>query len=130
MNYGDYAYIEAFPRGMFQFFPDPNLARRAQIFEIWIRPISSTAPGNLHDRTLFATRAALFELQKLVDDVEQMVQDSPDREVETRVIGEMVMDALGHLDQVAYVRFASVYRNFREAKDFEDFVGKLSADRD
>ncbi len=39
MNYGDYAYIEAFPRGMFQFFPDPNIARRAQIFEIWIRPV-------------------------------------------------------------------------------------------
>jgi transcriptional repressor NrdR len=42
----------------------------------------------------------------------------------------MVMDALGNLDQVGYVRFASVYRNFREAKDFEEFVGKLSADRD
>ena len=38
MNYGDYAYIEAFPRGMFQFFPDPNVARQRQIFEIWIRP--------------------------------------------------------------------------------------------
>jgi transcriptional repressor NrdR len=42
----------------------------------------------------------------------------------------MVMDALAQLDQVAYVRFASVYRNFREAKDFEDFVGQLSGDRD
>ena len=39
MNYGDYAYIEAFPRGMFQFFPDPNVARRAQLFEVWIRPV-------------------------------------------------------------------------------------------
>ena len=39
MNYGDYAYVEAFPRGMFQFFPDPNVARRAQLFEIWIRPV-------------------------------------------------------------------------------------------
>src|SRR4029079_5693893 len=38
MNYGDYAYIEAFPRGMFQFFPEPNIGRRAQLFEIWIRP--------------------------------------------------------------------------------------------
>jgi transcriptional repressor NrdR len=51
-------------------------------------------------------------------------------EIPTKVIGEMVMDALGNLDQVGYVRFASVYRNFREAKDFEEFVGKLSADRD
>jgi transcriptional repressor NrdR len=40
------------------------------------------------------------------------------------------MDALASLDQVAYVRFASVYRNFREAKDFEEFVGKLGADAD
>ena len=39
MNYGDYAYIEAFPGGMFQFFPEPNVARRAQLFEVWIRPV-------------------------------------------------------------------------------------------
>ena len=45
INYGDYAYIEAFPRGMFQFFPDPNVARRRQIFEIWIRPV---VPANAH----------------------------------------------------------------------------------
>jgi zinc protease len=60
MNYGDYAYIEAFPRGMFQFFPNPNLGRKAQLFEVWIRPV---APQNAH----FALRAALFELGKLVD---------------------------------------------------------------
>jgi zinc protease len=61
MNYGDYAYIEAFPRGMFQFFPDPNLARRAQIFEVWIRPV---APENAH----MALRIAIFELRKLIED--------------------------------------------------------------
>ncbi len=60
MNYGDYAYIEAFPRGMFQFFPNPNLGRKAQLFEIWIRPV---APQNAH----FALRLALAELGKLVD---------------------------------------------------------------
>jgi zinc protease len=59
MNYGDYAYIEAFPRGMFQFFPNPNLARRAQLFEIWIRPV---APENAH----FALRIALAELDKAI----------------------------------------------------------------
>jgi zinc protease len=59
MNYGDYAYIEAFPRGMFQFFPDPNLARRAQIFEIWIRPV---VPENAH----MALRIATHELENLV----------------------------------------------------------------
>ncbi|MES2739953.1 MAG: pitrilysin family protein [Pseudomonadota bacterium] len=61
INYGDYAYIEAFPRGMFQFFPSPNLARRAQLFEVWIRPV---APENAH----LALRIALTELDKLVSE--------------------------------------------------------------
>ena len=57
MNYGDYAYIEAFPRGMFQFFPDPNIARRAQLFEVWIRPV---VPEN----GPMALRIALHELRQ------------------------------------------------------------------
>jgi zinc protease len=61
MNYGDYAYLEAFPRGMFQFFPDPNVARRRQLFEIWIRPV---VPANAH----MSLRIALYELQKLIKD--------------------------------------------------------------
>ena len=60
MNYGDYAYMEAFPRGMFQFFPDANIARRAQIFEIWIRPV---VPENAQ----MALRIATNELQNLID---------------------------------------------------------------
>jgi zinc protease len=60
LNYGDYAYIEAFPRGMFQFFPDANITRRNQIFEIWIRPV---LPQNAHH----ALRIALFELKNLID---------------------------------------------------------------
>ena len=61
LNYGDYAYVEYFPRGMFQFQPDPNLGRRQQIFQIWIRPVE---PQNGH----FALRAALYEYDKLVRD--------------------------------------------------------------
>ncbi|MDX1632489.1 MAG: insulinase family protein, partial [Thermoanaerobaculia bacterium] len=61
MNYGDYAYIEAFPRGMYQFFPDPNLGRQAQIFEIWIRPVT---PENGH----MALRIAIYELQNLIEE--------------------------------------------------------------
>ena len=67
MNYGNYSYIEAFPAGYATQQPRVNVPRRSHLFEIWIRPISMTAPGNLHERTLFATRAALFELKKLVD---------------------------------------------------------------
>jgi len=59
LNYGDYAYIEYFPRGMFQFEPDPNLARRQQIFQIWIRPVE---PATAH----FSLRLALYELDRLV----------------------------------------------------------------
>jgi zinc protease len=58
LNYGDYAYLEYFPRGMFQFEPDPNLGRRGQIFQIWIRPVQ---PPTAH----FALRLALYELDKL-----------------------------------------------------------------
>jgi zinc protease len=61
LNYGDYAYIEYFPRGMFQFTPDPNLGRQQQIFQIWIRPVE---PMN----GMFALRATLFEYDKLVRD--------------------------------------------------------------
>jgi zinc protease len=59
LNYGDYAYIEYFPRGMFQFEPDPNIARQQQIFQIWIRPVE---PNNAN----FTLRAALYEYDKLV----------------------------------------------------------------
>ncbi|MDX6612168.1 MAG: zinc protease [Blastocatellia bacterium] len=61
LNYGDYAYIEYFPRGMFQFQPDPNLGRRQQIFQIWIRPVE---PQNGH----FVLRAALYEYERLLRD--------------------------------------------------------------
>jgi zinc protease len=58
LNYGDYAYIEYFPRGMYQFHPDPNLGRQQQIFQVWIRPVE---PKN----GLFALRTAMYELDKL-----------------------------------------------------------------
>jgi zinc protease len=68
MNYGDYSYIEAFPLGYTTQEPPVNVSRRSQLFEIWIRPISKTAAPDLHERALFATRAAWRELAKLVDD--------------------------------------------------------------
>jgi zinc protease len=66
MNYGDYSYIEAFPRGYATQERPVNYGRRSNLFEIWIRPISGTGPDDLHDRTLFATRAAWRELDALV----------------------------------------------------------------
>ncbi|ARD44178.1 pitrilysin family protein [Colwellia sp. PAMC 21821] len=61
MNYGDYAYIEYFPRGMFQTKPDANLGRSSQIFQVWLRPLRSNNDAH------FATRAALYELDKLIE---------------------------------------------------------------
>ena len=61
INYGDYAYIEYFPRGMFAMEPSPNLARRSQIFQIWIRPVEPPAAA-------FTLRLAFFELEKLIKD--------------------------------------------------------------
>ena len=60
MNYGDYSYIEYFPRGMFQTKPDANLGRSSQIFQVWLRPLRSNNDAH------FATRAALYELDKLI----------------------------------------------------------------
>lgn len=62
MNYGDYAYIEYFPRGMFQFHPDTNLARQQQIFQVWLRPLRDNNDAH------FATRTAMFELDKMIED--------------------------------------------------------------
>lgn len=68
-------------------------------------------------------------VERIVNGIQRRLESSGETEIPTDMIGELVMDALYALDQVAYVRFASVYRNFREAKDFEDFVGKLGADQ-
>jgi transcriptional repressor NrdR len=65
-------------------------------------------------------------LERVVNGIVRRLESSGENEIPTSAIGEAVMDALASLDKVAYVRFASVYRNFREAKDFETFIGKLS----
>ncbi|MGR4000939.1 MAG: transcriptional regulator NrdR [Alphaproteobacteria bacterium] len=61
-------------------------------------------------------------LDNVISGIVRRLESSGEHEIDSKVIGEMVMDALGTLDPVAYVRFASVYRNFREVRDFEDFV--------
>lgn len=63
--------------------------------------------------------------ERAVSGIVRRLESSGEHELPSSVIGEMVMDALAALDQVAYVRFASVYRNFREAKDFEEFIENL-----
>ena len=65
-------------------------------------------------------------VDRAVSGIVRRLESGGEHDVPSSAIGEMVMDALSALDQVTYVRFASVYRNFREAKDFEEFIGSLS----
>lgn len=68
---------------------------------------------------------SLNALEKIADEIEQELQNSLEREVTTSEIGEMVMSKLKHVDEVAYVRFASVYRQFKDVNTFFDELSKL-----
>lgn len=68
-------------------------------------------------------------LQRLADEIDREIVNRADREVESREIGEMVMARLRELDHVAYVRFASVYRQFRDVTQFKDLVEVLNRER-
>jgi transcriptional repressor NrdR len=68
-------------------------------------------------------------LEKSVSEIEASLQNSLDREVTSQKIGELAMDKLKSIDEVAYVRFASVYRQFRDINTFMDELGKLLRDR-
>ena len=65
------------------------------------------------------------KIEKIVSAIARRLENSGETEIRTNIIGEYVMEALSNLDQVAYVRYASVYKNFREVKDFEDFLVNL-----
>ena len=64
-------------------------------------------------------------VERIVNGIQRRLETEADAEVTSRQIGEIVMEALRAVDQVAYVRFASVYRNFGEAKDFRAFLGEM-----
>jgi transcriptional repressor NrdR len=70
-------------------------------------------------------------VDRMITGIVRRLESMGENEISSNVIGELVMQALSSLDKVAYVRFASVYRNFREAKDFENLLGELQGeDRD
>ena len=64
-------------------------------------------------------------IERIVNGIQRRLETDADSEITSRQIGEIVMEALRAVDQVAYVRFASVYRNFGQAKDFRAFLGEL-----
>ena len=65
-------------------------------------------------------------LDQLVSGIQRQIETLGDSEVPAKTIGELVMDGLRQLDSVAYIRFASVYRDFSEARDFEEFASSVS----
>ncbi len=69
-------------------------------------------------------------IERMVNGIVRQLESSGDGEITSEQVGELVMEGLKGLDDVAYVRFASVYKNFREARDFEELLGSLAGDPD
>jgi transcriptional repressor NrdR len=67
-------------------------------------------------------------LDRVVNSIVRQLESSGETEITSKQIGEMIMQALEQLDSIAYVRYASVYRDFRETNDFNEFLGKLKVD--
>ena len=69
-------------------------------------------------------------MERVVNGIVRQLESNGETEVPSEMIGQAVMEALGNLDPVAYIRYASVYRNFREARDFGDFVDRIHTPED
>jgi len=122
----------------------PNCGARFTTFErVQLRELTVMKKGGQREpfdreKLLRSMRIALRKrpveeerVDRVVNGIVRRLESSGEAEISADHIGELVMEALLTLDKVAYVRFASVYRNFREAKDFEDFItGELSVDGD
>ena len=119
----------------------PNCAARFTTFErVQLREltvIKKNAQREPFDRDKLA-RSVYISLRKrpveperverVINSIVRQLESSGETDIPSDMIGELVMESLATLDQVAYVRFASVYRNFREAKDFREFIGRIGAE--
>ncbi len=106
---------------------------RVQLRELTVLKRNGRRTPFDRDKLLRSVQIALRKRPVDPDRIDQMVsgivrrlESSGDEEINSETIGELVMDGLKQLDDVAYVRFASVYRNFRDPKDFEDVLGELA----
>jgi zinc protease len=109
MNYGDYAYVEYFPDGMFQFHPDTNLGRQQQIFQVWIRPLRNNNDAH------FATRTAVYELGKFVEDGMSESDFEATRQFLAKFVS-LITD--GQSRQLGYAMDSQYY----EIEDFANYV--------
>jgi transcriptional repressor NrdR len=80
------------------------------------------------DVALRKRAVSLERIERMINGIVRQLESQGDADIPTQRIGELVMEGLKGLDDVAYVRFASVYRNFREARDFNAIVGELEAE--
>jgi transcriptional repressor NrdR len=106
---------------------------RVQLRELTVLKRNGRRTPFDRDKLLRSVQIALRKRPVDPDRIDQMVsgivrrlESAGDEEINSEAIGELVMDGLKQLDDVAYVRFASVYRNFRDPKDFEDVLGELA----
>ena len=113
----------------------PNCGARFTTFErVQLRELQVVKRGGQRepfdrDKLLRSMRIALRKrsvdperVDRVVNSIVRRLESSGESEVRVETVGEMVMEALRQLDQIGYVRFASVYRNFREVSDFENFI--------
>tara|TARA_B110001452_G_C15097588_1_gene382739 strand:- start:72 stop:536 length:465 start_codon:yes stop_codon:yes gene_type:complete len=68
-------------------------------------------------------------IEKLTSKISRELEEMGQSEIQSSVIGKIVMDSLKELDKIAYIRFASVYTNFKEVEEFEEYVGKLDGNK-
>ncbi|MGH6967971.1 MAG: transcriptional regulator NrdR [Stellaceae bacterium] len=121
----------------------PNCAARFTTFErVQLRELTVIKKNNQRepferDKLARSIQIALRKrpvegerVERAINSIVRQLESSGETEIKSDMIGELVMEMLATLDPVAYVRFASVYRNFREAKDFGEFIDRLTTDRD
>ena len=118
----------------------PNCAARFTTFErVQLRELTVIKKNNQRepferDKLARSIQIALRKrpvegerVERAINSIVRQLESSGETDIPSDMIGELVMESLAALDQVAYVRFASVYRNFREAKDFGEFIGRIGA---
>lgn len=110
---------------------------RVQLRDLMVVKRDGTKSTFDRDKILSSIRISLRKrpveeekIERIVSSIQRQLETSGETEISSNTIGEKVMDVLLELDKVAYVRFASVYKDFREAKDFEDFVENLGTDKE
>lgn len=106
---------------------------RIQLRDLWVLKSEDKREPFDRDKLMrsvsIATRKRPIDpvmIEKLVSGIQRRLETQGDTEIPATQIGEMVMEGLKGLDSVAYIRFASVYKDFREARDFEEFAGSVS----